>query len=93
MWTGFSVFSIYAYAKHILNRKQNKIEQMDQANVTLNSYNYNHNHIINHNQIHKHFVFINDKKNDKISSIKKLRKIVKKNKNCVINKVDINQDN
>ena len=87
LWTGFSVYSIYASGKQIFNRKQNKIEQIDQANVSVNNYNQIHNHF--HNQ--KHFVFINNKMNDKIS-MKKLRKIVKK-KNCVINQVNINKDN
>ena len=86
LWTGFSVSSIYAYGKKFVG-KQNKIEQMDQANVTANNYYHSHNHT------HKNFVFINNKINDKISSIKKLRKIVKRKKNCVISQVNIDQDN
>ena len=89
LWTGFSVASIYAYGKHVFNKKQNEIEQMNKDNITVNNYIHNHNQIHNH----KHFVFINNKINDKISSIKKLRKIVKKKRNCVIKQVNINQDN
>ena len=28
LWTGFSIFSIYAHGKHFLNRRQNKIRQI-----------------------------------------------------------------
>ena len=78
LWTGFSVVSIYAYGKRVFNRKQNKVEQIDHDNVGVNNYNQIHNHFHNHFYNQKHFVFINNKMNDKISSIKKLRKIVKK---------------
>ena len=67
LWTGFSVFSIYAYGKHVFNRKQDKIE------VNVNSVN------------NKKIASIN-KKNDKISSLKNVMKMMKilKRKNQVI---------
>ena len=73
LWTGFSVLSIYAFGKRFLGRKQNKIEPNTTPVYVI------HNHI-------KKIVFINNKKNDKISSIKKLRKFEKK-KN-ILNKMN-----
>ena len=70
LWTGFSVLSLYAFGKRIINRKQNKIEAIK---VNVNSVN------------NKKIASIN-KKNDKISSLKNVLKTVKilKKKNQVI---------
>ena len=76
MWTGFSIISIYAYGKHVFNRKQNEKEHKEPVNV--------------HIHINKKFVFINNKINDKISSLKKIKKILKE-KNS-INKASISQN-
>ena len=70
LWTGFSVLSLYAFGKRIINRKQNKIEAI-KVNVNL----------VNNKKI----ASIN-KKNDKISSLKNVMKMMKilKKKNQVI---------
>ena len=70
LWTGFSVLSLYAFGKRIINRKQNKIEAIK---VNVNSVN------------NKKIASIN-KKNDKISSLKNVMKMMKilKKKNQVI---------
>ena len=70
LWTGFSIFSIYAFGKRITNRKQNKIEAIE---VNVNAVN------------NKKIALIN-KKNNKISSLKNIMKTMKilKKKNKVI---------
>ena len=69
LWTGFSVLSLYAFGKRIINRRQNKIEAIK---VNANSVN------------NKKIASI--KKNEKISSLKNVMKMMKilKKKNQVI---------
>ena len=72
LWTGFSIFSIYAYGKQFFRRNQNKVESIKTENGAVNN---------------KKRVLIN-KMNDKISSLQtKLNKVMKvmkiKNKNQI----------
>ena len=63
LWTGFSVFSIYAFGKRLIRREENQIEPIKSFNVTVSN-------------IHKHF-FV--KKNDRILIKKLRKIVKKKN--------------
>ena len=64
LWTGFSVFSLYDYAKRLFIRNKNKVEPLKSANAN--------------NGINRKKAFISNKKNNKISQLEtKLNKVIK----------------
>ena len=65
MWTGFSIYSIYAYGKKVFSKSQSQIEPMKLIN----------------NKVNKKLALINNKKstlNDKLNKVMKVMKILEK---------------